>query len=62
MSLIENQKPSYKREASPFLTLNFGEPEWSLPSLTVSPVRFHIAMQLLFKPVKAAVDTRTAEY
>lgn len=52
MSVLENQKPSYQGRHCPFEALNIGEPEWPVPSLTISPVRFHMDLQLLFKPVK----------
>lgn len=52
MSVIENQKPSYQARHCPLKALDIGEPEWPLPSLTISPVRFHMDLQLLLTPVK----------
>lgn len=36
----------------PLKALDIGESEWPLASLTISPVRFHMDLQLLLKPVK----------
>lgn len=49
---MENQKPSYRGRHCPFKAPNIGEPEWPLPRLTISPVRFRVDLQLLLKPVK----------